>query len=250
MKNRLLIVIGSLCLIVGCEKVSREFSIESIDMDTYQRITDTLVLRKLAYDNPTISGINDYLSWVKKGERENDTEYETRRSYQKERFDDLFWERINRDSLIQISKDVKRPIEEFFFTRDSMTYRIIDTLSLKPYYGILIYLNSENRIFKKLYLSIYNSKKELEKTFLVAVKYEQSMKGEKGYTEKVSSHSTLSSFNRLNIYTTEENIDYQIGKKDEIHSVYNLNKLELIKSDTVTTGAYPVLDTGGKYLWR
>ena len=175
MKKKLVIIIVLIvCTLIGCEKVSHKFAIENIDMETYPRITDTLVLRELIYNNPEISGMEKYVSWwTDMYKNKNDSIYEAMKSFHTQKFNDFFWERINRDSLMQASIGKIRPIKELFHTRDSMTYRIIDTLSLKTHTGILVYLNSEERILKKLFLSIYDSKKELVGTYLVADRYEQ-----------------------------------------------------------------------------
>ena len=244
-----IVIVLFLILFISCDKVITEFRLDSIDIDAYPRITDTVILRELIYNNPKISGINDYLR-TKKYDDESEAEYEANRNYQIAKFDDFFWERANRDSLLQATTGERRPAKYLYFFRDSMTYRIIDTLSLKTHTGILIYLNSEERMRKELFLSIYNPKKELEETYLVAVKDEYPIKYEKGdYSLKTNTYSTLSSRNRLNVYITEENMEHEIGKKTEIHSVYDLNKLKIIKSDTVTTGEYPIMDAGG-VLWR
>ena len=245
-----IIIVSFLILFISCDKVITEFRIDGINMDAYPRITDTVILRELIYNNPTISGIDDYLFFTKKYDDQSDEEYEARRRYQIRRFDDFFWERVNRDSLEKAKKaEGMREIKDLFFTRDSMTYRIIDTLYLKSHTGILVYSNSEFRVLKKLYLSIYNQEKELEETFIVAVKYDQPIDWREKYSLIINTYSTLSSRNRLNTYITEENMEHEIGKKTEIHSIYDLNKLKMIKSDTVTTGEYPIMDASG-VLWR
>ena len=265
MKNLIATMILFSCLFWGCKKITNEFDIDSINLNDYPVINDSLVLRSLVYDDPVTSGRDKYLDWTKKHKDDymSELEYEEMLRFQMQNFDEFFWETVNRDSIREESyARIRR--KPYYLIRDSMTYRIIDTLFLNKHYGILIYSNDEEKEFKELFLALYNSQDKLVETYLVAKKYEyeNSYHNIKGRdvtirdTKKI--RSTLSTRNRLDIYTTEENANYNLGKtvkynssKVDIHSVYNLNKQVMIKSDTVkeplpiyrkNTGVPPILD--------
>ena len=265
MKNLIATITLFSCLFLGCKKITNEFNIDSINLNDYPVISDSLVLRSLVYDNPIASGKDKYLDWTRKrkGNYESESEYEEALRFQMQNFDDFFWETIDRDSLKREPNKYYTQ-RRLYIIRDSVTYRIIDTLSLNKHYGILIYSNNEYIVLKELFLVLYNSQDKLVGTYLVAKKYEyehsyHNVKGRDVTTRDTKEiRSTLSTRNRLDIYTTEEDANYNLGKtmkyyssKVNIHSVYNLNKQTMIKSDTVkeplpiyrkNTGVPPLLD--------
>ena len=251
MKNLIVTITLFSCLFLGCKKITNEFDIDNINLNDYPVIKDSLVLRSLVYDNSVVSGKDKYLVWTRrcKDNYKSESEYEEVLEIQMQNFDEFFWETVNRDSVKEESYTRIRN-KPYYLIRDSMTYRIIDTLSLNQYYGILIYSNNECIVLKELFLALYDSQEKLVGTYLVAKKYEYSyhdMKsGDVVYKEAKEIRSTLSSRNRLDIYTTEEDMRYfkYNSPKVDIHSVYDLNKQVMIKSDTVKE-RFPIYkDTG------
>ena len=133
MKNLIVTIILFSCLFLGCEEITNEFDIDSINLNDYPVIKDSLILRSLVYDNPVASGKDKYLGWmgISKDDYKSESEYEDVLKFQMQNFDEFFWETVNRDSIREESyARIRR--KPYYLIRDSMTYRVMVMLHMSP----------------------------------------------------------------------------------------------------------------------
>jgi hypothetical protein len=213
MKNKIIYLFVLIILLASCEKKVRRYNIKDILITKYPALTDSLTITDLIYNNDKISSWEFYVT-----NRFSDISDYERNEKKNSFFYAEFW-RLNREAM---------PFS------DSITYRVVDTLVLKPNYGILIIKNFEYSYRKKditLYLSLYSKKKKLLATYALA----QEIETQPGtnYSHEVT-HSAITNKNRLFIYELKTSLP-DIGKRynDSIFTIYDLNTQKLIKSDTI-----------------
>jgi len=200
-------------LLASCEKEVVHYNIKDILIMKYPALTDSLTITDLVYNNDIISGWNIYKSTALLIIPNSDID-----RLKSSSFYTKFWQ-LNKEAMS---------------SSDSITYRVVDTLVLKPNYGILIVKNFEYSHRKKditLYLSLYSKKKKLLATYALA----QEIETQPGtnYSHEVT-HSAITNKNRLFIYELKTSLP-DIGKRynDSIISIYDLNTQKMIKSDTI-----------------
>jgi len=229
MNSRLIIVLLLSIFLIGCKKETRRFDIEDIRLEDYPVLTDTVTIKELIYNNSQISGLAEFLGWRYFSDEDSiDIKY---KKWLRQNFDDFFWERINRDSIKADTFTLKTSIP-FPLYFNSMVYRIIDTVELKENYGLLILKNTAEKdpyiYYEKLYLAVYNQRRENIGTYLVSEKYSGT---DRSHRAKVNAYSELCNERWL---TTHFKATYYRGFDSlYIRSTYDLRKHMLVKTDTI-----------------
>ena len=247
-KNLTIVAICSI-IFLGCEK-PREFNIDSINLQDYPVLTDSLTIQKLIYENPQISNWEYIYNRFLLNENSHDPYENSKFNFFKKNFDDLFWGRIDTNSSVLLW-DSKHNWPFVFL--DSMAFQIIDTISVGKNTGYLILKNSKNNIFhsiikfnsdivesKSLFLSFYDNEEKLIKTYLVTEKYEKNIESlctmrKEIYSELYNNRQLLLVHFKTKKYAYDHFREGQYSYFDSLYicSTYDLRKHRLLKTDTI-----------------
>ena len=229
-----------ICFFISCKKDIKRFDINNIEITQYEPLSDSLTMQELIYDNPEISGWREvYNAYYNAFFLKKDTSRGEYINF-KRKFDDYFWEKTNRDSMIQVyGIDIIK--NGYFPYINSMSYRVVDTIELNQSYGFLILKNDEeDSEFKRLYLTVFDQEKRNTGTYLVSEKYGNNHTGNR-YSDKIKVYSDLRKDGLLSVHFETRDFRGLDPNTDDfiyfdslyIRSVYDLNKHILVRTDTI-----------------